>query len=280
MPLEIRVGQRQFKKGDPREKINQVMLDGLFDVLQTQTRDIIPTPEVLQRLVNQMRAEMARELDRLVQTAASFVGTIEHPMWSFRAIQPFNPQKLAAGARPGPFPRSTPPLNVTWGGVVRGYGLKKERIQFFALTGALERSFPDEFASAIDNKLGGVLIQMPKASKFKPSKTQLKQVIGEFRIAIFPRAGATVARYALGNFRFDANSASQLERYVLGDTPTARKLTGRRGAHRPLMAPLLNFWVKYRIPRALSWKFADFQRRTFGGQRRRATGLSSQFEGT
>jgi hypothetical protein len=78
-----------------------------------------------------------------------------------------------------------------------------------------------------------------------------KEFLGALRIHIFPRIGpALLPGLASGRWT-QTTTDGRFERQLFGNAQWVRKLAGPPGRQRPIMQPVVQFWILHRIPRAI-----------------------------
>lgn len=126
--------------------------------------------------------------------------------------------------------------------------------KFFWFRGTLKGQLnnPVNSASWI-TKAGGVKVKVTQDIRgLKPKrKTKLDRdwVIGAIDIEIFPNLSSAMLPM-LASRRWDDTNQGGLDRYLFSGT-MRDKLVGPPDRHRPLVQPIMQFWMAFRIPQAI-----------------------------
>lgn len=128
---------------------------------------------------------------------------------------------------------------------------------FFLLSGKLRAYFLRQGRSIIASRYGGVMADVKlvghhgnRRLRDRQGREELNVELGRIQVQIFPRISpALMPMLASGRWTETPKRAS-FERAVLPKR-AADKLSGGRGAYRPLVLPITQLWIIHRIPNAI-----------------------------
>lgn len=221
--------------------------------------------EILQRKLSQVVRE---ETQNIFQTA---VDIISKPVrsYTYRGIQSpllrstevtafdsnlFGPRTLADMAM---MPMGG---SVQWRDLTVKWAQKKRRTRpgtedkFFIHTGSLLNWLrrPKTIGGKAGG-FGGVVVQRVKMDDLKQrrlSRGDKEWALAQLSIQVYPNIPAMLLPM-LTQFDWRASSEGLFEKRMIGGM-IGEKLAGPEGYHRPLLQPLTQFWIAYRLPRVVA----------------------------
>ena len=169
-------------------------------------------------------------------------------------------QVLRGPTKPGPRPFGS----ITWKplspNTLRSKSENKNR--FFLHTGVL-RQFFKQAAPGLLAAIGKTRVDVVMAKEQHIGEGKIIRKVAELKIRIAPSITSTLLP-ALATGRWtDVDPKMRLERKIGAGADIMRKLTGPTRAgynyiHRPLLQPVVNFWLLHRVPTVISNEIAMF----------------------
>lgn len=127
--------------------------------------------------------------------------------------------------------------------------------KFFKATGRLQGLLDKGGRGYVESWFGGIQVEAPSVeAPRKGRKAELKgrTVLGKLEVYIFPRISPLLLPGLASRNWTNVDKTAALEKRVITTVSTKQKLAGQPAYHRPFLQPILQFWVLYRIPRAIS----------------------------
>lgn len=136
--------------------------------------------------------------------------------------------------------------------------------KFFVHHGSLQRLLL-QHSTAYVRRLGGVKADAAVArEKRGPVQArELKTVLGEITVTIFPNINMSLLPMMSSNRWTSHNEGAFERRFFSGQM--REKLIGPEGKHRPLILPITQFWMMFRIPKAVAEAVNRWAKSSSGG---------------
>lgn len=286
MPISVQILSQRRHRGltaadlENREAISQIVRDNILSDLPLDT-EVSFSKGRLNKLLKSLRARGLQEANAIFPRAIAIINrarTINlRTLGNYEYLEPrevFNDRDLASSRRRSTTRSLVPPrpglqmsgsvlwkdLSPSW--VVHKYGTNPANYnKFFQNTGRLKSQLGA--TSALVGKLGGVEAKARVAGDRRIDKRTLRWVLAELDIVIFPGIKPNLLPM-LASQRWTSSSGGALERWLIPGKG-GEKLAGPQGFHRPLLTPLIQFWLAFRIPRALELAIDDWLKSPRGG---------------
>lgn len=240
------------------------------------------TPRILKRLEQRVRLAAMTEASRMMAMIVSLIDTPRREGISYQDLRRGAPRDFLEGAvRQGFNIRG----NAPWAPLTVNYALRKHKARrhntnhMFRYNSTMRHYLKGRAQTIINNRLGGVrvevnnhlkhshvsrgnnkLVGLERIDNFDASGNTAKVILGRVTLTMFPLLSPTLAPM-LSTRRWTSSGDGQLERHLFGGTKTAHKLTNGRGQYRPLVTPVLQFFMLSRIPAAVNASVRDYMRR-------------------
>lgn len=226
------------------------------------------TPVFLNRLGKRLQMVASDEAARIFDVV---IDIIDQPVRGGRTIS-YN--DLVRGINMDPTIGSKAGGAIKWPSLTKHYEDQKDRKRsrnkgrFFRYNDAMRNlQFRARGRSIVNSKLGGIVIDVDRndvkgssgryLARTSPAwdkqilASEVKgELLGRVTVNIFPRLSPSLAA-GLGTRRWADAGDGKMEKFIFGsDTKTSAKLTAR-GYKRPLVAPIVQFFILARIPSAI-----------------------------
>ena len=137
----------------------------------------------------------------------------------------------------------------------KSYNHPQNARKFFKAGGHLVGAFRSgQNQAAWVTRFGGIKIKsrhdLNKLKKYRRSTVTRAWVLGDLEINIFPNIAAALLPMLASHRWSDESQGAFEETFFRGEMQ--EKLVGPPGRHRPLIQPLVQFWMAFRIPAAIN----------------------------
>jgi hypothetical protein len=279
--MRVTIGDRSFNLNSDRgtasfeqelkrtsEYIKEQILEQIADRL------VQVSPGLLRDLERRIQAQTVREAARIFEVARKIIesrrGDIGHrgggtvsdvigirTSMLTNSIESFDlPKGLKAGFQDEvPWRR----LSKKW----RDYKAKKyprNANKFFSATGNLKTQFKRNQKVWVNSKFGGVMLDSKTARKSRGKFTDVRTDIamGDVNIRIFPKISSLLLPGLASRRWADVDRDGRFDKAVIGGK-TGEKLAGPiPGQQRPLLQPIVQFFILYRVPIAIRRAVEDW----------------------
>lgn len=252
-------------------------------------RAIEISPQYLRRMGERVKLAATSEARKLMDVLVALLDRPGRGLGNYwlRSTDLMVGSRLSPAANPGG--------SIRWAQYTHRYLMHKRKRfptkvdRTYVYTGALRDYFKGRGRTIIENRLGGVEVQVddgvemrrrnPNNRRYrglnrpinpagilarpntpvKTGKTVEKAVLGRITVTMFPRVGPSLVPM-LASRRWTTTGTGALEREIFGGTRAAHKLASR--TYRPLFTPALQFFMLVRIPGAITATLNDYFRRT------------------
>ena len=129
----------------------------------------------------------------------------------------------------------------------------KNFAKFFQASGNLRMQLNRHGRKWVDSRLGGIQLEshLAKAPRGPIQNKRLDLVLGQVHVRIFPKVSSLLLPGLATRRWATVDKSGQFERAVIGGV-TGEKLAGSvPGRQRPLLQPITQFFILYRIPAAV-----------------------------
>lgn len=239
------------------------------------------TPRILKRLEQRVRVAAMVEASRMMAMVVSLIDTPRRTGISDTDLRRGSALDLTGAVRQGFTLRG----QVDWAPLTLNYALRKHKARrrntnhMFRYNSTMRNYLKGRAQSIVDGRLGGIqvevdnrlrhsyvsggnnkLVGLERVDNFDASGNTAKVILGRVTLTMFPRLSPSLAPM-LSTRRWTSSGNGQLERYLFGGTKTMHKFTNGRGEYRPLLTPVLQFFMLSRIPAAVNASVRDYMRR-------------------
>lgn len=243
------------------------------------------TPRFLQRLKERVEVAATMEANRIMSLMVSLIDKPRRRLQDqgLSAAELMVGMDLSTSAR-----RSlTMSGSVRWQELNPKYSRSKDkrfpqhRNNMFKARGTMRNYFKGRGANIIRSRLGGIQVQVDRtltdrsypagnnrwvtrAGDFLSTDAGdevTKVALGRVTVTMFPRLSPSMAPM-LSTRRWTDSGTGAMEEAVFGGTRTLDKLMNRYGSYRPLLTPVVQFFMLNRIPAAINRTLQDYIQRT------------------
>lgn len=267
--MKVRIGSGPVQKNPDLTAVQNQIIATIVD--QAVQSSIDMTPRFLRRLRERVQTVATNEANQIFKVITSIIdrpaksgtgGFSASSLMSGIEIDPiFKPRALAAGGA------------ITWPELSYRYAMQKSktgnRYRFFRNKNTMRNYFKGRSANIIQGRFGGVQVSIDQSEvKRRRNATASilpedvsRIVLGSISVNIFPRLTPALAPM-LSTRQWTSTNGGKLEASIFSGTRTAAKLLNRRNSHRPLVTPVVQFFILVRIPNAIRRNLQDYLRRT------------------
>ena len=266
--MKVRIGTGPIQTDPKPSEIEAQIVKTIVDQVIENALDL--TPRFLRRMEQRLQTVATAEANRIFSTITSIIdrpqrggagGFSASDMMSGVEIDPiFKPRALAKGG------------SVQWQELSYRYALRKHtgpnRDRFFRKSNAMRNYFARQGSTIVRNRLGGVEVKVQQTNIPKPGvgrdvlpEQVAHLVFGRINVTMFPRLTPSLAPM-LSTRDWTSSNGGQMERVIFSGTRTADKLLNRANKHRPLVTPVVQFFMLVRIPNAIRRNLQDYLQRT------------------
>lgn len=271
--IKIRLGRSRLR-GQPDELARKVA-DKLLGAATAETIKL-SRPRI-RRLAAKIRAAANIEVEKLMPTIVSVMDRDLHGNWQRGSTLTY--QDLMKGAslttafaNMGYFERQLP----QWAPLDPTYLAWKEKhtpanaSRMFEASGEMVSFFEASGAAILRSRLGGVRVETrtPRGLRtgyfenevneedVRRVKTYQEIIFGSITVSIFPNlAKAMLPALASGSGRWTdlgTGRGGEIENYIFeGNQEIVQKLVNKNHPYRPLLLPVIQFWMLVRVPNAI-----------------------------
>lgn len=276
MQIEIlskRIGRRLIRGAEIGQR--QQLADSIWEIIDREIEDkvVLQSPGTIRNLLIRIRTKADFEASAIFRYAVNIARTSRSGEGD-TLIEAFDHNKLSNFlTKPGDLALANGTFRqsgtVFWESLSDSWQERKQGInpavarKFFINTGSLT-SLLERNAKSYVNRLGGTKASMWLAREKRGTKQRrlTKHVLGDITVTIFPSLSmAMVPMLASGRWT-DHNDGEFEKKFFRGDM--AEKLAGPDGKHRPLILPLIQFFMAFRIPRAIKEAVEAWQKGNAG----------------
>lgn len=282
--MEVTVGSRRFnwrhsgRDGSSfeawkaiRGSFSQAIVEGLIG--ESRSLEVRRMPGPLKNLVIQLERETNKEANKMFATIVRIID-MPRSMTLGRDVPGVTLSMMQYGRTPNDrkngskakldFPKGLAP----WGGSIkwktlsvawRNQKYKKARGTenkfFVGTTGKLKDQLEKNSESYMRQWFGGVTVSSDYAMTAGPGRRKIlkdatvPEILADVQIHIFPKVAPTLFPGLASRRWTDVDTDGKLERRIVSGALMQKKLTNGFIPHkRPLLQPVAQFWLMYRIP--------------------------------
>lgn len=241
------------------------------------------TPRFLDRLEDRVRRAATGEAERMMDIIVSLMDKPQpgaNPGISgsdlTRGTDLFASGNLSWKPLSDRYARSKDLMVRRWG--MTGKTARARSSRYFVNKATLRNYLKGRGPTIIKNRLGGMEVTVDRKltdrsfmsanHKWTPRASDLimdgdvgKIVLGRVTLTMFPRLSPAMAPM-LATRQWTSGGDGAMEKAMFGGTKTLHKLLNRRASYRPLITPVVQFFMLSRIPAAVNRSVTDYLRRT------------------
>ena len=277
--MKVRIGSQVFQSGPgagalKAREIEDQIAGNLASIAIKDAYDL--SPRLLRGMRSRLQAGAMAEADRIFDVVTSIMDKPQGTPAGFvytdlmRGVS-LDPTIRAQGGR------------ITWPDFSSRYYMFKKRNysanrrRFFRLTNHLQSYFSRQGSSIVRNRLGGIQVSVDTSPAhgaqvrryagntvwrraILPEEVS-KLLLGRVEVTMFPRLSPALAPM-LSTRRWTDAGRGGMERQMFAGTRTMHKLINGNRPYRPLVSPVVQFFMLVRIPNAIRRALNNYLSRT------------------